>query len=403
VTNTARIDVRQLRKMYPGGVEAVKAIDFDVGVGEVFGLLGPNGAGKSTTIGMLTTTIAPTSGTAMLDGFDVARDPLAARRIASVVFQEPGVDRPQRPRQPRAARAAVGNPAGARGDPVRRDRAGIRARRAARPPRRELQRRPATPARDRPRARLAAAGNPRQVLVPLIGPILLALIVAPALTVATGGLHSAIDYQSFVGVGAIGLVILLSCIFAGLSVSSTDRPGAQRELLAAPVPRSYLVLGNLVVAVVLSALQAIVLVGLTALRGGQFHISGTGVAWALAAGLPFTVFMYGVAETLASVIGKAEEYVGAVPAVAILPFFFAGALFPIGAMPGALTAIAKVLPLTHALALLRYGLVDPSGNGLHDIWGPGNTTVEAWASLAVSPSSRSRSRRSRSECSRARP
>jgi ABC-2 type transport system ATP-binding protein len=56
------IDVRQLRKTYPGGVEAVKGIDFQVVAGEVFGLLGPNGAGKSTTIGMLTTTIAPTSG-----------------------------------------------------------------------------------------------------------------------------------------------------------------------------------------------------------------------------------------------------------------------------------------------------------------------------------------------------
>ena len=70
----------------------------------------------------------------------------------------------------------------------------------------------------------------------------------------------------------------------------------------------------------------------------------------MAAALLFTVFMYGLAETLASRIAKEEEYIGATPPVAILPFFFAGALFPIGAMPAALTAIAKVLPLTHALA-----------------------------------------------------
>ena len=154
-------------------------------------------------------------------------------------------------------------------------------------------------------------------------------------------------------------MIPLSCIFAGLSVIVDRQAGAQRELLAAPIPRAYLVLGNLIVAVVLSALQAIVLVGLTALRGGAFHITSTGIDWALAAGLLFTVFMYGVAETLAARIGKAEEYVGAVPAVAILPFFFAGALYPISAMPGALATIAKFLPLTHALALLRYGLIDP--------------------------------------------
>jgi ABC-2 type transport system ATP-binding protein len=87
------IDVRQLRKTYPGGVEAVKGIDFQVVAGEVFGLLGPNGAGKSTTIGMLTTTIAPTGGSARVAGFDVAREPLAARGVSSVVFQDPVVDR----------------------------------------------------------------------------------------------------------------------------------------------------------------------------------------------------------------------------------------------------------------------------------------------------------------------
>ena len=87
------VEVSKLSKTYPGGVEAVKEIDFQIAAGEVFGLLGPNGAGKSTTIGMLTTTIAPTGGTARLGGFDVSKEPLAARRISSVVFQDPVVDR----------------------------------------------------------------------------------------------------------------------------------------------------------------------------------------------------------------------------------------------------------------------------------------------------------------------
>jgi ABC-2 type transport system ATP-binding protein len=87
------IEVSRLSKTYPGGVEAVKGIDFEVAAGEVFGLLGPNGAGKSTTVGMLTTTIAPTAGSARLAGFNVAEEPLAARRASSVVFQEPVVDR----------------------------------------------------------------------------------------------------------------------------------------------------------------------------------------------------------------------------------------------------------------------------------------------------------------------
>ena len=92
-THDATIEVRDLSKTYPGGVEAVTNVSFDVGRGEVFGLLGPNGAGKSTTVGMLTTTIAPTSGTARLAGVDVTADPLAARRMSAVVFQEAVVDR----------------------------------------------------------------------------------------------------------------------------------------------------------------------------------------------------------------------------------------------------------------------------------------------------------------------
>ena len=87
------IEVRELGKTYPGGVEAVRGLTFQVDRGEVFGLLGPNGAGKSTTIGMLTTTIAPTSGSARLVGHDVARDPLGARGVSAVVFQDGVVDR----------------------------------------------------------------------------------------------------------------------------------------------------------------------------------------------------------------------------------------------------------------------------------------------------------------------
>ena len=233
------------------------------------------------------------------------------------------------------------------------------------------------------RRAMLTSRTPRQIAVPLLGPALLALILAPALQKATGGLHSHIDYTSFVGTGAVGLVIPLSCVFAGLSVLVDRHSGAQRELLAAPIPRAYLVLGNLVVAMVLAALQALVVVGLSALRGGAFHISAAGVAWFLGAAVLFTVFMYGLAETVASRVTKEEDYVGATPVLAILPFFFAGALFPIGAMPTVLADIAKVLPLTHALALLRYGFIDPSGQGLHDIWGMSNVATEAWLSLAV--------------------
>jgi ABC-2 type transport system ATP-binding protein len=87
------IEADGLRKVYPGGIEAVKRLEFKVYEGEVFGLLGPNGAGKSTTVGMLTTTVVPTAGTARVGGHDVVKHPLLARSVSSVVFQEAVVDR----------------------------------------------------------------------------------------------------------------------------------------------------------------------------------------------------------------------------------------------------------------------------------------------------------------------
>ena len=72
---TPAISVTDLAKHY-GEVRAVRGIDFEVAMGEVFGFLGPNGAGKSTTINMLCTLTKPTSGHAEVAGFDVvtARD-----------------------------------------------------------------------------------------------------------------------------------------------------------------------------------------------------------------------------------------------------------------------------------------------------------------------------------------
>jgi ABC-2 type transport system ATP-binding protein len=81
------IEVNQLRKKY-GENEALKGASFHVAAGEIYGLLGPNGAGKSTTIGILCGLVIADSGTASLNGIDVARKPAEARRVLGVVPQE---------------------------------------------------------------------------------------------------------------------------------------------------------------------------------------------------------------------------------------------------------------------------------------------------------------------------
>lgn len=228
-----------------------------------------------------------------------------------------------------------------------------------------------------------SARTPRELVVPLLTPILFALVIAPALRDSFGGFHSPIDYLSFVALGTVGLLVPLSTMFAGLGVIVDRESGAQRELLAAPIPRPLLVLGNMSVAVAVALFQLAALFVAALARGADFRSGVGGVAWFVGVVLLFSVAMYAMAEILASRVHSAEEYVGAVPAVAIVPWFFAGALFPISALPGGLAVVAKFFPLTHALAVMRYGLVDPHGTGLHAIWNMGNTTLEAGLSLGV--------------------
>ena len=114
----AAIETRALRKVYPaptgkrrgkprpappgmppgappptGEVVALQALDLDINEGEFFGLLGPNGAGKTTTIGILTTRVLATAGTARVSGVDVGSDAVRVRTHIGVVPQRPNPDR----------------------------------------------------------------------------------------------------------------------------------------------------------------------------------------------------------------------------------------------------------------------------------------------------------------------
>src|SRR6185369_7292208 len=112
---------------------------------------------------------------------------------------------------------------------------------------------PARPSRPAAWATLArrrislSAHTPREILAPLATPLLFALVIAPALAKiiqAAGG--GGADYSTFV---IVGLLIPLTCTFAGIGVIVDRATGARRELLTAPIPRALIVLGNMAVAI----------------------------------------------------------------------------------------------------------------------------------------------------------
>lgn len=85
------IKIQNLTKRYQK-LTAVDSLNLEIAKNEVFGLLGPNGAGKTTVIHMLATLLKPTSGTAIVNGYDIITDPGKVRSSIGIVFQAPSSD-----------------------------------------------------------------------------------------------------------------------------------------------------------------------------------------------------------------------------------------------------------------------------------------------------------------------
>jgi ABC-2 type transport system ATP-binding protein len=85
------IDIKNLTKRF-GTLTAVDNLNLEIKEGEIFGLLGPNGAGKSTTLFMLTTLKPPTSGTAIINNYDIIKQSDKVRKSIGIVFQDPSSD-----------------------------------------------------------------------------------------------------------------------------------------------------------------------------------------------------------------------------------------------------------------------------------------------------------------------
>ena len=84
------IKTEKLTKKF-GAITAVESLDLEIREGEVFGFLGPNGAGKTTTVRMLTSLIGPTSGTAVVNGFQVGKEDQNIRRTVGILTETPGM------------------------------------------------------------------------------------------------------------------------------------------------------------------------------------------------------------------------------------------------------------------------------------------------------------------------
>lgn len=85
------IELKNVSKVYDGNKKAVTDLNMEINQGEIFGFLGPNGAGKTTTLRMITGILAPTSGDILINGIDVRKEPLQAKRKFTYVPDHPDI------------------------------------------------------------------------------------------------------------------------------------------------------------------------------------------------------------------------------------------------------------------------------------------------------------------------
>jgi ABC-2 type transport system permease protein len=214
-------------------------------------------------------------------------------------------------------------------------------------------------------------------------PVLWVLLIAPALDQALGGFNPGIDYYTYVAVGQVALIVPFTSMFSGINVIVDKNFGILREFLVAPVFRASIPLGNALAVLTIALVQVALLIGLGEARGAEFDSSAAGVAWFLGAVTFLSLTTYALAEILALTVDRQEAFGPLIPAIGVTPWFLSGSLFPLDVLPPVVEQIALTFPWTHALAVMRYGMMENTDPGLANIWHMDSEPLMAALSLGV--------------------
>jgi len=173
----------------------------------------------------------------------------------------------------------------------------------------------------------------------------------------------ATDYRAYLAPGVMAQAAMFIAIFFGLAVIWERDVGQLQRLLAAPLPRTAIVLGKSAGACVRALVQALLLLVVVAAAGIDIRWSVGGVLGALAMLMLGTAAFACLSMLLAAGVKERERFMG-IGQLIMMPLFFASsALYPLSVMPGWLHVIARINPLTYEVQGLRQMLVGVGGSG----------------------------------------
>jgi ABC-2 type transport system permease protein len=189
----------------------------------------------------------------------------------------------------------------------------------------------------------------------LVQPVLFLLVLGTGLSsLARRGLPAGIDFKTYIYPGVLAMSVLFTSLFSAASIVWDREFGFLREMLVAPVSRSAIVIGKCLGGATVATFQGMVILALA----GVAHVPYDPVLFLILIGelllLSFTLTAFGV--MMAARIKQIQAFM-AVTQMLVMPLFFlSGALYPLNGLPGWLTVLTRLDPLTYIVDPMRHAV-----------------------------------------------
>jgi ABC-2 type transport system permease protein len=189
----------------------------------------------------------------------------------------------------------------------------------------------------------------------LIQPLLFLLVLGTGLSsLAKGSLPSGVDFRTFIYPGVLAMSVLFTAIFSAASIVWDREFGFLREMLVAPVSRAALVIGKCLGGATIATFQGIVILALAGLAGVPYNP----VLFLILIGelllLAFTITAFGV--MMAARITQFQAFMALTQMLVMPLFFLSGALYPLSGLPGWLSVLTRIDPLTYVVGPMRHAV-----------------------------------------------
>jgi ABC-2 type transport system permease protein len=190
-----------------------------------------------------------------------------------------------------------------------------------------------------------------RIVTSLVQPLLFLFVLGSGLQQLSSASSHGVDLKTFIFPGILALSVMFTAMFSAASIVWDREFGFLREMMVAPVRRSSIVIGKCLGGATVAAGQGLILVALA----GAVHVPYDPLLIAGIVGLQlllaFSITAFGV--MVAARIKQMQAFMGVMQMVVMPMFFLAGALFPIGHLPGWLTVLNRIDPLTYAVDPMR--------------------------------------------------